>query len=64
MLTLDEPDAQMTRSHDAWSGALAGDVLPVAHLFLTVRQWCDHPPRALVSRDSDPLYRTHGDPRD
>ncbi len=42
----------------------AGDVLPVAHLFMTVRQWCDDPPPALISRDSDPLYRTHGDPRD
>lgn len=64
MLTLDEPDAQTRRSHDAWSGGLASDVLPVAHLFMNVRRWCDDPPLALISRDSDPLYRTHGDPRD
>ena len=31
---------------------------------MTVRAWCDDPPYGLAGGDSDPLYRTHGDPRD
>ena len=65
MLTLDEPDPQTFDSHDPWSGAFApSGVRPVEHLFMAVRAWCEHPPRLLVSRDPDPLYRAHGDPRD
>ena len=65
MLTLDEPDSQTHCGHDTRSAAwTVRDVLPVEHLFMTVRAWCDHPPSGLVGGDSDPLYRTHGDPRD
>ena len=39
-------------------------VVPVDHLFMTVRAWCDDPPCGLAGGDADPLYRTHGDPRD
>lgn len=64
MLTLDEPDVQAYDGHDAWQGAGVPGLVPVDHLFMTVRAWCDHPPSGLVGRDPDPLYRTHGDPRD
>jgi len=65
VLTLDEPDPQTFDRHDPWRGAFApSGVPPVDHLFMAVRAWCEHPPRVLVSRDPDPLYRAHGDPRD
>ena len=65
VLTLDEPDLQDHYGHEARFAASAlRDVMPVEHLFTTVRRWFEHPPGGLVARDSEPLYRTHGDPRD
>jgi len=65
VLTLDEPDPQTLDRHDPWSGAgAASGALPIEHLFMVVRSWCEHPPHVLVARDPAPLYRAHGDPRD
>ena len=64
MLTLDEPDVQTYDGHDVWQGVSADGLVPVDQLFMTGRAWCDDPPFGLAGGDADPLYRTHGDPRD
>lgn len=64
MLTLDEPDVQTYDGPEAWNGVGADALVSLDRLFMTVRAWCDDPPCSLAGGDSDPLYRTHGDPRD
>jgi hypothetical protein len=64
VLILDEPDVQTADVHDVWQGWGSDALRPVDHLFMTVREWCDAPPFVLAGLDADPLYRTHGDPRD
>lgn len=64
MLTLDEPDVQTYDGPEAWDGEYADGLVPLNHLFMTVRASCDDARFGLAGGDSDPLYRTHGDPRD
>jgi hypothetical protein len=64
LLTLDEPDVQTADSPEVWEGAGADGLVALDRLFMTVRTWCDGLPLGLTGGDSDPLYRTHGDPRD
>lgn len=65
MLTLDEPDPLTLDRHQAGQASwTAYGVLPVEHLFMAMRARWYHPPRSLAALDPDPLYQTHGDPRD
>lgn len=66
MLLLDE---STTRAFDGeglpWNALLASETdWTVPHLFTFVRERFDQAPTVMGARDSDPLYRTHGDPRD
>jgi len=64
LLTLDEPDSTMPEGPGLWLGLDGDGLLPVEHLFMTVRASCEHAPFDLVPGDPDWLYHTHGDPRD
>lgn len=64
MLTLDEPDVQTYDGPEAWDDAVADGLVPLDRLFMTVRAWCQDAVVARAGGDADPLYRTHGDPRD
>lgn len=65
MLTLDEPDVRLFDGPPPMGGLRGADDLPaVHHLFMSVRAWFDDAPGLVTAPDSDPLYRTHGDPRD
>lgn len=66
MLLLDE---STTRGFDGeglpWSTLMVGESdWAVPHLFTFVRERFDQAPTQTGARDSDPLYCTHGDPRD
>jgi hypothetical protein len=64
LLTLDEPDVQTYDGPEAWDDVAADGLVPLDRLFTTVRAWCEDAFFARAGGDSDPLYRTHGDPRD
>jgi len=65
VLTLDEPELQSVDGHAAWPAVWAtGDLQPIEHLYMAVRAWCERPLHGQMAGDPDPLYRTHGDPRD
>jgi hypothetical protein len=64
LLTLDEPDVETCGGDDPWRAPASAGLVSVEHLFMTVRAWCHDPPFGLAGGDSEPLYRTHGDPRD
>jgi hypothetical protein len=64
LLTLDEPDVLTLDGPEVWVGAGVDGLVPLDRLFMTVRAWCDGSQPGEAGGDSDPLYRTHGDPRD
>lgn len=66
MLLLDETTTRVFDGEGLpWGALMVGESdRTVPHLFTFVRERFDQAPTLMGSRDSDPLYRTHGDPRD